>query len=74
MSKRPEDRYPSVRAMRAELLSLSCAQCSTSLMDDWADAPQRLEDFAPDAVVSSAPTLTPFHWQEPGKGPSALVA
>jgi eukaryotic-like serine/threonine-protein kinase len=74
MSKRPEDRYPSVRAMRSELLALPCAQCSTSLMDDWADAPQTLEDFAPDAVVISAPTLTPYQWQESGKGPSALVA
>jgi eukaryotic-like serine/threonine-protein kinase len=75
MSKRPEDRHPSVRAMRSELLALSCAQSSPSLMDDWADAPQMLEDFAPDAaVVSSVPTLTPYQWPQAAKGPSALVA
>jgi len=74
LSKRPEDRYPSVRAMRSELLSLACARCSTSLMDDWADAPQLLEDFAPDVTIGSAPTLTPFAWQHRQPQPSALVA
>jgi eukaryotic-like serine/threonine-protein kinase len=74
MSKQPEDRYPSVLAMRSELLALACAQHSTSLMDDWADAPQALEDFAPDAVVSSAPTLAPHLWQHPEREPTALVA
>jgi hypothetical protein len=58
------------------LLALACAQHSTSLMDDWADAPQALEDFAPDAdvVVSSAPTLAPHLWQQPEREPRALVA
>jgi serine/threonine-protein kinase len=38
MAKLPEDRYPSARAMRADLLALACARHSTSLLDDWADS------------------------------------
>jgi serine/threonine protein kinase len=78
MSKQPEERYPTARVMRAELLALACAKHSTSLMDDWADGPQMLEDFAPDVEVSvessSAPTLAPYLWPHSQPEPSALVA
>jgi hypothetical protein len=38
LEKRPEKRYQSVRAMRADLLALDAAKRSTSLLEDWADA------------------------------------
>jgi serine/threonine protein kinase len=38
LEKRPEKRYPSARAMRADLLALEAAKRTTSLLEDWADA------------------------------------
>jgi serine/threonine protein kinase len=37
LEKNPERRYPTARAMRADLLALDAAKRTTSLLEDWAD-------------------------------------
>lgn len=73
LAKHPEHRYASAREMRAELLALRCARRSTSLLDNWADAPTDRAPTQP-PVPARRQTRKPFTRRSNGLRSAVLGA